>query len=94
MTKKYNLVGKRVRVEKRAVIGFNEQTQKNEVIGYRNIEVLETEMKAKLKGMCKECNKNERMEASSRCLICTDAYRLLKFQDARLSNKIQQQNNG
>lgn len=38
------------------------------------------------KKLCKECNKNYRMNGSARCMECSNNYKLAKHENDRLRN--------
>lgn len=86
MTKKYNLVGKRIRVEKYAV-----KDKDGNVIGVKEREILETDMVDKPRKPCKHCKKNERAYASSSCKECSLIHQKDVFTKKRLADKINQQ---
>lgn len=88
MTKQV-LVGKGVRVEKRLVYDG-----KGNVVGEEKREVVETAWQDKPQGLCKECKKNQKEVASSRCKSCSNSHKVYLHNKQRLQTKIEQQNNG
>ena len=86
MSRKTNLVGKRIRVEKYAVLD-----EKGKQVGTKEMEVLETSIVDKTRKPCKHCKKEERSYASSSCKKCFDLHKENLFNKKRLENKINQQ---
>lgn len=68
---------------------------KMKLVGIKNIvvdgrDILQTRYVDKPEA-CKECKRAPRVQASARCQGCTNSFRLKKFQDQRLEDKINKQ---